>query len=623
MAESPRSNKSSTSAFPNAATSELQGLSDHLDKRLNGLSEKIDVVLGELLKLSRETPTLRPLGPPGPPGPGPPGPPGPPGRSNRSSQQSLYSHQSFLSKQSSARGQWTSPRVNKKNMALKLAERSESSICPSETSSGKEYAKMSPKSHRPLSLRGIRAMDLDFARRLHAKEVCQEVVGAEKDMKPFMRLFQQSRADGIWELLDDPRSSIAAWLLSQLLKMMVVMSVVLTTLQVSEAPVLESTGGQVADLTFNVVFFVEFLLRILSTPSKKLYLLDPLNLGDILSAFGLPLHASIGFVWSLEPRNSSRYQQVVLDLLLLFMPLARLLKLLRYFESFRLLVDAFAKSAEALPVLVFVTSFIVMLSGTLIYIVEDRSNIPTMPHYLWLALVTMTTVGYGDYFPKSIGGYLTVSVLTFTSVLFLALPVGIIGYEFTVSWQKRGEMYLKMRLRNSLAKWGYGIDDLEILFEYADVDDDGQLVLGEFIELIRQLRIGVNVESAAALFHLLDSDHNGMVDRGEFLRHIFPDEYAKHTQQITDETLSKSRRRIGVALERLESYNQIATAGLPVDPVPEEPFSLVLRSPNVTPERQESEAAARATSPTAAAGPTADAVTPPNRIGLRENQFSL
>eukprot|EP00435_Cladocopium_sp_Y103_P057254 s392_g19.t1 len=372
----------------------------------------------------------------------------------------------------------------------------------------------------------------------------------------------------------------------------VVMSVVLTTLQVSEAPVLESTGGQVADLTFNVVFFVEFLLRILSTPSKKLYLLDPLNLGDILSAFGLPLHASIGFVWSLEPRNSSRYQQVVLDLLLLFMPLARLLKLLRYFESFRLLVDAFAKSAEALPVLVFVTSFIVMLSGTLIYIVEDRSNIPTMPHYLWLALVTMTTVGYGDYFPKSIGGYLTVSVLTFTSVLFLALPVGIIGYEFTVSWQKRGEMYLKMRLRNSLAKWGYGIDDLEILFEYADVDDDGQLVLGEFIELIRQLRIGVNVESAAALFHLLDSDHNGMVDRGEFLRHIFPDEYAKHTQQITDETLSKSRRRIGVALERLESYNQIATAGLPVDPVPEEPFSLVLRSPNVTPERQESEAAA-------------------------------
>ena len=126
-------------------------------------------------------------------------------------------------------------------------------------------------------------------------------------------------------------------------------------------------------------------------------------------------------------------------------------------------------------------------------------------------------------------GYLTVSVLTFASVLFLALPVGIIGYEFTISWQKRGvawimirfcgscgniqnshaftpcyikirlnsmstviswkknvamattpktkgtlsnlffveseEMFLKMRLRNSLSKWGYGIDDVEILFE--------------------------------------------------------------------------------------------------------------------------------------------------------------
>eukprot|EP00435_Cladocopium_sp_Y103_P059325 s392_g21.t1 len=255
MAESPRSNKSSTSAFPNAATSELQGLSDHLDKRLNGLSEKIDVVLGELLKLSRETPTLRPLGPPGPPGPGPPGPPGPPGRSNRSSQQSLYSHQSFLSKQSSARGQWTSPRVNKKNMALKLAERSESSICPSETSSGKEYAKMSPKSHRPLSLRGIRAMDLDFARRLHAKEVCQEVVGAEKDMKPFMRLFQQSRADGIWELLDDPRSSIAAWLLSQLLKMMVKLHIDLPGGLVVDIRAPSGSAGLPADLLRHIALY--------------------------------------------------------------------------------------------------------------------------------------------------------------------------------------------------------------------------------------------------------------------------------------------------------------------------------------------------------------------------------
>ena len=51
--------------------------------------------------------------------------------------------------------------------------------------------------------------------------------------------------------------------------------------------------------------------------------------------------------------------------------------------------------------------------------VESRSNIPSMNHSLWLAVVTITTVGYGDYFPKSLPGYVIVSFLTLTSVLLL------------------------------------------------------------------------------------------------------------------------------------------------------------------------------------------------------------
>ena len=75
----------------------------------------------------------------------------------------------------------------------------------------------------------------------------------------------------------------------------------------------------------------------------------------------------------------------------------------------------------------------VLFSATIIYLVESQDNVPTLQHSLWLAIVTVTTVGYGDFYPESSWGYLVVSLLTFISVLFLAMPVGIIGHEFTQS----------------------------------------------------------------------------------------------------------------------------------------------------------------------------------------------
>ncbi|CAE7654036.1 Kcnq2 [Symbiodinium pilosum] len=142
----------------------------------------------------------------------------------------------------------------------------------------------------------------------------------------------------------------------------------------------------------------------------------------------------------------------------------------------------------------------VLFSATIIYLVESQDNVPTLQHSLWLAIVTVTTVGYGDFYPESSWGYLVVSLLTFISVLFLAMPVGIIGHEFTQSWLSRRKVLLQGRVRRCLSKWGYTAADLQMLFDYADADGDGNLALIEFIELIRQMRIGVSAEQAAELF---------------------------------------------------------------------------------------------------------------------------
>ena len=206
---------------------------------------------------------------------------------------------------------------------------------------------------------------------------------------------------------------------------------------------------------FDSIFLLEFIFRIVSAPSRTSYLLDPMNFADIMCVLGLPLRASIGFVFVPDPQG---WHEVAQIMLMFFLPLFRFLKLLRYFEITRLLIDACAKSAEAVPVLSYMMALIVLVSATLIYLFEERSNIPSMPHSLWLAVVTMTTVGYGDYYPTSIGGYITVSVLTFISVVFLALPVGIVGHEFNKSWQSRGHMLLMTRV----ARTSNRFDDLKL-----------------------------------------------------------------------------------------------------------------------------------------------------------------
>ena len=117
----------------------------------------------------------------------------------------------------------------------------------------------------------------------------------------------------------------------------------------------------------------------------------------MVCVLGLPLRASIGFVFQSPPASGA--EEVIQVLLIFVLPLFRFLKLLRYFEISRLL-----KSAEAVPVLSYMMTLIVLVSATFIYLFEEKSNIPSMPHALWLAVVTMTTVGYGDFFPTSVGG---------------------------------------------------------------------------------------------------------------------------------------------------------------------------------------------------------------------------
>ncbi|CAK9072446.1 unnamed protein product [Durusdinium trenchii] len=388
--------------------------------------------------------------------------------------------------------------------------------------------------------------DLQSAWQKHA----QTLMTLEVSRAPLLRLQgERSRWDSLWELLDDPDSSRPAYWISQFLKVMVITGLVISQVQTGEEPMISAHLAACVETTFDVVFFVEFCCRIMTAPSKRSYVLDPLNWADLFSAAGLPLRASVGFLVYPALQEKRNVQLI----LLLFLPIVRFLKLLRYFETFRLLIHAARSAIDALPVLVYIMIVITLVAATAIYLVESRGNIPTMHHSLWLAIVTMTTVGYGDYYPTSLLGYIAASILTFVSVLFLALPVGIIGNEFTACWQSRHQVLLKTRVRKCLLKWGYTARDLQVLIQYVDVDEDGFLTLSEFLELIQQMRVGISLEHAVDLFILFDTDQNGQIDHAEFLRQIFPEEYV---QDATRQTIQNAGQRINDALQHLEAVRR-------------------------------------------------------------------
>lgn len=431
---------------------------------------------------------------------------------------------------------------------------------------------ISPRDKASLPLQGVpirpnrnagpaRSVDLRLVSHLTQALATDDLPEHER---PMHRLLHRSRCNAVWELLEDPGSSRFAWWISQLLKVLVTLSVAVTILQLSQEPIIiDGLAAALLETAFDVIFLFEFLCRIFSAPSKREYIKDPVNWADVASAIGLPLRVSIGLVIE---ESADPAKEAIQAILLFVLPLVRFLKLLRYFETIRLLFDAFRKSIDALPVLMYTMALMVLVSTFALYLAETRSNIPSIQHSLWLCLVTMTTVGYGDYVPKSAGGYVIMSLLTIASVLFLAMPVGIIGNEFNLCWQGRDQVLSISRIQKALLKWGYAAADVRQLFEYVDEDGDGQLNFSEFLELFSEMRIGVRADTMMTLFSMFDTDQSGHVDYSEFLLQIFPNEEAKIRMKWLRRS---SSRKVFEAFKRLEtsrSLNSIAEGKGDVSP---------------------------------------------------------
>jgi len=327
--------------------------------------------------------------------------------------------------------------------------------------------------------------------------------------------------ENMWQLFEDPESSRFAKYYAIFTRSFVMVSVCFTLMQSLPSPPIKGIPGAVGEIIVEAFFLVELLIRFASCPSRWTFVKCRYNLIDVCAVIPLVLRYVCGFV--IQDVDDDSMLGFAQNILLCVVPVLRLLKIIRRFERFQLLLHAFEMIFEALPVCLFPLAFITLLFSAAIYLVEPRDNIPTLWHAMWLTIVTMTTVGYGDITPSQAAGSIVVSVLVVSSVLYMAMPLGIIGQAFTEVWRDRDRILLMKRAKQSLSNWGYKPSQIPHLFQMFDDDGSGELELHEFQEMMSAMRIGLSQERVIQIFNSIDIDCGGSVDSSEFLTFLFPE----------------------------------------------------------------------------------------------------
>jgi len=218
-----------------------------------------------------------------------------------------------------------------------------------------------------------------------------------------------------------------------------------------------------------------------------------------------------------------------------FVPVLRLCRLLRRFQQIHLLLAAFKAAFEAMPMLIYMYMCIMLSFAALLYMVEPQFD--SIPTAWWLALVTMSTIGYGDMTPATSMGKTSVGLFAFATALYMAVPVGIIGNAFSDVWKDRDKILLMQRAREQLIQAGYGQSDIRTLFGLFDLDGDGVLSMQEFWWMIQGMGVELSKQRAAELYEAIDCDGSGGIDALEFLRALFPGSYVDLIKEDFQQTV--------------------------------------------------------------------------------------
>ena len=176
-----------------------------------------------------------------------------------------------------------------------------------------------------------------------------------------------------------------------------------------------------AEWIFTILFTVEYALRLLCVGRPAAYARSFFGLVDLLAI--LPTYLSLVFVGS---------QSLIVIRALRLLRVFRILKLAHFVNAQAVLDKALRRSATKIVVFVGVVLTLVVIIGSVMYLVEGPEHgFTSIPQSMYWAIVTMTTVGYGDVAPQTIFGKVLASIVMILGYGIIAVPTGIVASEMS------------------------------------------------------------------------------------------------------------------------------------------------------------------------------------------------
>lgn len=185
----------------------------------------------------------------------------------------------------------------------------------------------------------------------------------------------------------------------------------------------------VVEWTFTVLFSLEYIARILSSPNPRKYIFSFMGIIDLLST--LP-----SFVGLFITGSSSLMVIRSIRLIRVF----RVLKLTHFMGGANQIGNALYNSRYKITVFLGTVVCVTIIMGTVMYLVEGPENgFEDIPTSIYWAVVTVTTVGYGDIAPNTTFGQMLASLLMILGYAIIAVPTGIVTSEMVNAKNKMGK----------------------------------------------------------------------------------------------------------------------------------------------------------------------------------------